>query len=365
MGCAVESLEKLKQVLGESRKDWCLVVLLDRETPSPAGRQMNRLVDDWDEDSGCAYDFYLPGYNDGEESGTEPWRSWKEGRIGRWAFDHRAFRRIYRDISREAADAWKYLGDCEILLFPTRRRWNGYAGNEVAPFARYNLDDVVKNGSTVGQFLLRMDRFLQGAGRSDWEEVKRGLDEIYSALIMPPQDATGEQAMRLSQGISELSKTHPKDGYVFISYSTKDWTTAHRIRGRIEKNGVPCWMAPRDIPAGTNYAYIIEQAIARCGIFLVLLSESSAQSVWVHKEILFAQGRLQQKNRFHAAWLSKPFDLEKTGSGMGFALDWKALLKVRPKLSVWRNGMERKAENLDKKGDERACGQTGQGGKQC
>lgn len=58
MGCPIESLEKLEKILAESQKDWCLVILLDRENRSPAGRQMDNLLEDLDEDSGFVYDFY-------------------------------------------------------------------------------------------------------------------------------------------------------------------------------------------------------------------------------------------------------------------------------------------------------------------
>lgn len=317
MGCPIESLEKLEKILAESQKDWCLVILLDRENRSPAGRQMDNLVEDLDEDSGFVYDFYLPGYDDSEYRKEPLWDHERSGRIEKWSFDRRAFRRIYRWIGQDAEEAWQYLGDCEMLLFQTRRRDESH---NLSHFARYNLDDVVKNGNTVMQFLRRLNVFLQGAGEMTWEETKCGVDEIYGELILPPKDPTDEQTQLLIRGASELAKTHPKDSYVFISYSTKDWTAARKIKSQLEKNGMPCWMAPRDIPAGTNYAYVIEQAISRCGIFLVLLSKASARSVWVHKEILFAQGRLQRADRFHAAWLEAPFDLGTTESGLGYAM---------------------------------------------
>lgn len=37
---------------------------------------------------------------------------------------------------------------------------------------------------------------------------------------------------------------------IFISYSGKDSNTANVICHELEKNGIRCWMAPRDIPVG-------------------------------------------------------------------------------------------------------------------
>ena len=39
---------------------------------------------------------------------------------------------------------------------------------------------------------------------------------------------------------------------VFISYSTVDAVQAETVRNVLEKNGLSCWMAPRDIPGGSN-----------------------------------------------------------------------------------------------------------------
>ena len=72
---------------------------------------------------------------------------------------------------------------------------------------------------------------------------------------------------------------------VFISYSTKDMLQAETVRDVLEKNGIPCWMAPRDIPGGSNYAGEIPRAIRGCQVFLLILSENAQASNWVVKEL--------------------------------------------------------------------------------
>ncbi len=72
---------------------------------------------------------------------------------------------------------------------------------------------------------------------------------------------------------------------VFISYSTKDMTQAEMVRDVLEKNGIPCWMAPRDIPGGSNYAREIPVAIKGCQVFVLILSENAQSSNWVIKEL--------------------------------------------------------------------------------
>ena len=41
---------------------------------------------------------------------------------------------------------------------------------------------------------------------------------------------------------------------VFISYSTKNTENAEAVCERLESNGIECWIAPRNIKTGTNYA---------------------------------------------------------------------------------------------------------------
>lgn len=72
---------------------------------------------------------------------------------------------------------------------------------------------------------------------------------------------------------------------IFISYSTKDQLQAETVRDILEKNGIVCWMAPRDIPGGSNYTKEIPSAIRGCQVFVLILSQNSQNSPWVLKEL--------------------------------------------------------------------------------
>ena len=75
---------------------------------------------------------------------------------------------------------------------------------------------------------------------------------------------------------------------VFISYSSKNSTTAQAICHELEDNHIKCWMAPRDIPVGAKYASVIAQAIKSCKTVVLVFSEQSAISPWVESEINIA-----------------------------------------------------------------------------
>lgn len=74
-------------------------------------------------------------------------------------------------------------------------------------------------------------------------------------------------------------------GYAFISYSSKDQASAEAMRGLLNEKGIRTWMAPWDIPAGSMYAKVINQAIKGCACFILILSDNAQNSIWVAKEV--------------------------------------------------------------------------------
>lgn len=72
---------------------------------------------------------------------------------------------------------------------------------------------------------------------------------------------------------------------VFISHSSKDKAIADEICERLEKIGIGCWIAPRDVPAGHSYGEAILHGIEACAVFLLIWSEHSNNSQPVANEI--------------------------------------------------------------------------------
>ena len=78
------------------------------------------------------------------------------------------------------------------------------------------------------------------------------------------------------------------DKKVFISHSSKDKVIADQICNAIENNGIGCWIAPRDIPYGNEWAGEITKALRQANICIFLFSKNSNQSKQVAKEIQIA-----------------------------------------------------------------------------
>jgi uncharacterized membrane protein YkoI len=71
----------------------------------------------------------------------------------------------------------------------------------------------------------------------------------------------------------------------YISYSSHDKTLASTVVDALEEKGISCWIAPRNIPAGSNYGAAIIKAIRDCDVLILLLSENSNASTAVFREV--------------------------------------------------------------------------------
>ena len=72
---------------------------------------------------------------------------------------------------------------------------------------------------------------------------------------------------------------------VFISHSSQDKKIADAVCSFLEKHGVHCWIAPRDITPGKNYGAAIIDAISECEFFVLILSSLSNDSQQVVREV--------------------------------------------------------------------------------
>ena len=75
---------------------------------------------------------------------------------------------------------------------------------------------------------------------------------------------------------------------VFISYSSKNKTTALAICHVLEEHRIRCWIAPRDIPPGADYGDVIDEAIVSCRLFILIFSGPATLSQWVKGELNLA-----------------------------------------------------------------------------
>lgn len=83
---------------------------------------------------------------------------------------------------------------------------------------------------------------------------------------------------------SELKKT------VFISHASKNFAIANELCNLLEAHGIPCWIAPRDIPPGGSYGEHIAQGVEQCLVTVLVLTEQANASRAVANELEMSFG---------------------------------------------------------------------------
>ncbi len=72
---------------------------------------------------------------------------------------------------------------------------------------------------------------------------------------------------------------------VFLSYAAADQATAFAVVAGLEGHGIRCWVAPRDIPAGSEYGEEIVEAVKACRILVLIFSAQANNSPHVRREV--------------------------------------------------------------------------------
>jgi formylglycine-generating enzyme required for sulfatase activity len=71
----------------------------------------------------------------------------------------------------------------------------------------------------------------------------------------------------------------------FISYAHQDKATADAACAKLEAEGIRCWIAPRDVPPGAEWAEAIVDAIDGCRAMVLIFSSSTNASRQIRREV--------------------------------------------------------------------------------
>jgi len=75
---------------------------------------------------------------------------------------------------------------------------------------------------------------------------------------------------------------------VFLSHSSLDRHFAIAVAEMLRRHGIPVWFSETNIVGAQQWHDEIGAALKRCDWFVLLLSPSSVNSIWVKREVLFA-----------------------------------------------------------------------------
>ena len=81
-------------------------------------------------------------------------------------------------------------------------------------------------------------------------------------------------------------------GDIFVSYCTKsDRDAAYELVAYTESRGIECWIAPRDVQGGMEWATEIVNAITVAKVMVLIFSASANSSPQVRREVMLAVHR--------------------------------------------------------------------------
>jgi formylmethanofuran:tetrahydromethanopterin formyltransferase len=83
----------------------------------------------------------------------------------------------------------------------------------------------------------------------------------------------------------------------FVSHASEDAAIAASTMGYPERNGVSCWIAPRDVTPGGDYAAEILLGIETSATFVLVLSEHANESIFVKCEVERAVSKASRSSR--------------------------------------------------------------------
>jgi TolB-like protein/Flp pilus assembly protein TadD len=106
------------------------------------------------------------------------------------------------------------------------------------------------------------------------------------------------------------ARTATASSDVFISYASQDVAVADAVVEAVERHGVKCWIAPRDVVPGEFYAGAIVRAIDAAKVIVLVLSENAATSQHVLREVERASSKRHPVVAFRIDLAPMPAELE-------------------------------------------------------
>jgi hypothetical protein len=129
--------------------------------------------------------------------------------------------------------------------------------------------------------------------RSSWTAEEIGRWQRAGALVVGPDRFPLSVAASLVPGVRQAGP-----GDVFISYASCDVETAATVAEHLESRGIRVWFAEWDLDLGEDIVLEIQDAIARCEVFILIASEASLARPWVRQEVSAAiNAALADENR--------------------------------------------------------------------
>ncbi|WP_298500799.1 toll/interleukin-1 receptor domain-containing protein [uncultured Methanobrevibacter sp.] len=165
-----------------------------------------------------------------------------------------------------------------VLIYSRNAQESNFVKNEVGI--------AYQNGIALLPFMidesLPEDDFKIYLKNIHWISAFPDVENHFEELVL-----TVEQLSKPSE-IQTASLPAYQQDHIHIIYSTRDKQIADRVCYDLEQNGFRCWIAPRDILAGKNYAIQLNDSIKNASLALLIFSKHSMESEFANNEVSVA-----------------------------------------------------------------------------
>lgn len=115
--------------------------------------------------------------------------------------------------------------------------------------------------------------------------ANKKIKHIAARFRSPSETMVSPGATAATTPITPFESKSP----AFLSHATRaDGARALMLAHELEAAGLPCWIAPRDIPSGADWNGTIMRAIDSCDTMILLVSDAALSSPFVKAEVQHA-----------------------------------------------------------------------------
>jgi hypothetical protein len=118
---------------------------------------------------------------------------------------------------------------------------------------------------------------------TDMADISAQVEGSPALLAIVKQRLSSRDAVPLQE--LDKSLDTPKTPVVFLSYAWEDRSLAERIARSLQASGIDTWWAGWSMKAGDSLPQKINEGLAGCTHFVVLLTQVSMQKPWVKQEM--------------------------------------------------------------------------------
>jgi DNA-binding response OmpR family regulator len=180
---------------------------------------------------------------------------------------------------------------------------NGKEGIELAAEVEPDLIicDIMMpslNGYEVYKRLFEMDIvpltpfvFITALGQRN--DIRRGMvlgaDDYIVKPFSPSELQEAVKSILMRRELLQQLMGRPQSAYdVFLSYSHQDTDLMEQVKGSLQEAGFAVW-ADKLIEPGHDWAEVVAESIKNSGCVVAVLTEHAADSVWVGRELGYAE----------------------------------------------------------------------------